>query len=103
MVRHFFEPDAFAASVLRQELYALGVKSFTDRSQGVLMRLSNLAFKVANCPDADAGLLFQLGLGPLKECPCGATLRRRDTHRTLGILQNAMSVMRGSPRLNFPT
>jgi hypothetical protein len=102
MARHgmgFLELDAFAASVLRQELHTVGLKCFTDRSHGVLVRLAYLAFKVANCPNANAGLLFQLGLGPLKECPCSAALRRRDTHRTLGILQNAMSVMRGSPRL----
>jgi hypothetical protein len=86
----FFELDAFAASVLRQELYTVGLKCFTDRSHGVLVRLAYLAFKVANCPAADTGLLFQLGLRPVKECPCGAALRRRDTHGAdLGILHIA--------------
>jgi hypothetical protein len=92
MVHHemgFLELDAFAASV-RPELYTVGLECFTDRSHGVLVRLAYLAFKVANCPDADASLLFQLGLGPLKECPCGAALRRRDTHGAdLGILHIA--------------
>ena len=76
----YFELDAFAASVLRQELYTVGLKCFADHSHGVLVRLAYLTFKVANCPDADASLLFQLGLRPVKECPCGAALRRRDTH-----------------------
>jgi hypothetical protein len=50
-----FEPDAFAASVLRQELYTVGLKCLKDRSHGVLVRLAYLAFKVANSPAADAG------------------------------------------------
>jgi hypothetical protein len=71
IVRHgmsFLELDAFAASVLRQELYTVGLECFTDRSHGVLVRLAYLAFKVANCPDADASLLFQLGLSRVGRC-----------------------------------
>jgi hypothetical protein len=95
----YFELDAFAASVLRQELYTVGLKCITDRSHGVLVRLAYLAFKVANCPDADASLLFQLGLGPLKECPCGAALRGEIRIVSSVRCRIAMSVTRGRPRL----
>jgi hypothetical protein len=77
-LRQLLQSDAWPSAILVDEFDAGRFKGSADDVESRVARLAEPCLQLMHGHDANGGMVGEILLAPLKESPCGPTLRWRD-------------------------